>query len=133
MTRILVTGSRNWPNRRLVNDVLTACLEAYGAFTLVHGHCPTGADHFADEWGQAHTHRGVVVERHPADWKHLGKAAGPIRNEEMVQTKPQLTLAFLMPDSRGTKDCISRVTRDGLRLRRFHSSPVDSQGDTGSV
>lgn len=128
--RILVTGSRHWTNRRLVHTALAAALEAYGrdGMILTHGHCPTGADHFADEWGQAHVDLGVVVDRHPADWTHLGRAAGPARNEEMVQLRPDLTLAFLMPDSRGTKDCVRRVVREKLPLRKFHSG-----GSTGTV
>jgi YspA, cpYpsA-related SLOG family len=135
VTRILVTGSRHWKNRRFVNTVLDAIGEAYGygQLVVVHGHCPTGADRFADDWAAANRARGVVVERHPADWTNLGRAAGPVRNEEMVQTHPDLTLAFLTPDSRGTKDCVRRAEREGLRVRRFHSSEVDAGGVSGSV
>lgn len=135
MTRILVTGSRNWPTSTLIDIVLDAALKAHGqnGLTLVHGDCPTGADHFADLWGRRHADQGVVVERHPADWKMLGKAAGPIRNEAMVQTHPNLVLAFLMPDSRGTQDSIRRAEREGIRVRRFHSSTVDALVGGGSV
>src|SRR4051812_40404450 len=99
MSRILVTGSRHWKNRAIVHMVLDSVGHAYGldGMVLVHGHCPTGADHWADLWGQSHVANGVVVERHPADWKGLGKAAGPVRNEEMVQTNPDLVVAFFDP------------------------------------
>lgn len=135
MTRVLVTGSRHWSNRGLVEAALEAIGEANGHQNLVvvHGHCPTGADHWADLWAQANAHRGVTLERHPADWQQLGKAAGPVRNEEMVQAGADIVLAFLTPDSRGTKDCVRRAERQGLQVRRFHSSSLDSEPQVGSV
>src|SRR3954471_22010862 len=132
MTRILVTGSRHWENRTLVRNVLSATRWAYctSGMVVVHGACPTGADHIADEWA---IENGITVERFPADWTRLGRAAGPIRNETMVQTHPDLVLAFLTPDSRGTADCVRRADREGLRVKRFHSSDVDLAGGDGSV
>lgn len=41
-------------------------------------------------------------ELHPADWERLGKAAGPIRNEEMAEIADAL-IAFWDGQSRVTK------------------------------
>ena len=93
MRRILVTGSRDWTDRDLVGDVLEGYRNAYVGpdFIVVHGACPTGADLFADTWCGLNR---VNVERHPAWWHRYGNAAGPIRNQEMVDLGAFVTLAF---------------------------------------
>lgn len=107
--RVLVTGSRHWKDRTSIRTALTAYRQP-GA-VLVSGACPTGADALAEgiwrEWG-------LTVERHPADWLRHGKAAGPIRNQQMVDAGADVCLAFPLPDSRGTQDCIRKAQAAGI-------------------
>jgi hypothetical protein len=96
---------------------------------LVHGACPTGADHWADEFAlglgfvpieDAAKYRQVMgfIKRFPADWKTHDKAAGPIRNKQMLDwvlalvDKPILVLAF--PGNRGTANMVKIATAAGL-------------------
>lgn len=67
-----------------------------------------GADFLAAERA---TRLGWVVQAYPAKWTELGKSAGPIRNQEMVDTKPALVLAFLEAGKpcHGTRDTIRRA------------------------
>lgn len=131
MTRILVTGSRKWDDVVLLCQALEDVWQLYGdQLVIVHGHCPTGADHLADLWAVA---KGLRVERHPADWERHGKAAGPLRNQEMVDLGADLCLAFLAPDSRGTKDCVRRASVAGIPVHSFHSAGVAPRGGGGSV
>jgi hypothetical protein len=107
--RVLITGSRSWTDR----EKIRAELEALPSdATIVHGHCKSGADAIAD--AIAHELR-LKVERHPADWNKYGKSAGPIRNTEMVNTKPDLCIAFRMPGvSNGTDDCVRKAKAAGI-------------------
>lgn len=128
--RILVTGARDWPDRLAVYRALNEVCEEFdlnyepdeygntmpdpSKITVIHGHCPTGADHWADEWCIGSF---FMAERHPADWKRFGKAAGPKRNGEMVALGADLVLAFPMVGSRGTVDCMTKATSAGIPVR----------------
>jgi hypothetical protein len=54
----------------------------------------------------------------PADWEKYKKAAGPIRNQQMLDycLTSDSVIAILRYNSRGTKDMIERATKKGLRV-----------------
>lgn len=87
------------------------------AMTLVHGACPRGVDRFADIWACRTV--GVTVERYPANWREHGKAAGPKRNEAMVELGANLCLAFIHNGSRGATHCAQIAEAAGIEVRRF--------------
>jgi hypothetical protein len=105
--RVLITGSRNWTNRATV----IAALEGFDDDTvIVHGGA-WGADTMADEVAQE---MGFRTEMHPAMWRTHGRAAGPIRNQEMVDAGADVCLAFPMSGSKGTWDCVRRARKAGI-------------------
>ena len=117
--RILVTGSRNWTDREVIfRALLTIGVSATHdhSRTLVSGACPTGADALAEDVARG---MGWRVERHPADWDAHGKAAGPKRNQHMVDLGAEICVAFPMPDSRGTRDCMKRAATAGIPVHEF--------------
>lgn len=83
---------------------------------IVHGACPTGADAIADRLSRDH---GFTVEPHPADWARHGKAAGPIRNQEMVEAGADICLSFILNGSPGATGCTDMAERAGIPVRRF--------------
>ena len=141
--RILVTGSRDWVNRLAIyGELLGVCEEfdllyepdEYGntmpdpsKFTLVHGHCPTGADHWADQWSIGNF---FIAERHPADWSR-GRRAGPERNAHMISLGADLCLAFIgactsprcdtegKHPSHGASGTADLAEKAGIPVRRF--------------
>lgn len=112
MHRVLVTGSRNWTDQDAVFIALQEqfgnCIQGF----LVHGNCPTGADRFADDWGNLQP--GIAVDRDSAKWELYGKAAGPIRNEAMVLRGADICLAFPLGISRGTRNCMLLAEKAGI-------------------
>lgn len=102
IARVLVTGSRNWKDFRRVWGVLTALAESYHAqgcteMVVVHGGA-TGADEFAHSWVTRLEYTGpmgVRVEVVRADWEKHGRAAGHMRNRELVDRGADACVAFL--------------------------------------
>lgn len=110
--RVLVTGSRNLTDGTLVWDALDAELAERGEIIVVHGGA-RGADQAADAWAFSTNN---ASETHPANWG-LGKIAGHIRNQEMVNLGADVCLAFPMFGSRGTWDCVRRAEHAGIPVR----------------
>jgi hypothetical protein len=109
--RILVTGSRDWLDDIIIELVLTALVESNPSeHTLVVGGA-RGADQKAQECAEK---LGMTVELFPAEWDKYHKAAGPIRNKQMVDSGADICLAFLNKGSKGGKDCATRAQNAGI-------------------
>ena len=105
---VLVTGYRYWADANAISRELDALTkERPGAvFTLGHGGC-SGADLLAATAARQLGWRVVEVK---ADWSAHGKAAGPKRNQQMIDTyQPDVGLVFMHPQARGTVDCLKRL------------------------
>jgi hypothetical protein len=115
--RILVTGSRDWPDHDVIYDALDAALNAAPKDRdtwLVVGDCPRGADRIAYQWAVTAM---VPIDVHLADWATHGKAAGPIRNGAMVRAGANLCLAFIQAGSRGATHTLELARRAGIPTR----------------
>lgn len=113
MRRVLVTGSRRHSDVALHRTWLAKVDAAWGRCTLVSGACPSGTDLLCE---QEATRLGWAVERHPADWS-MGGRAGPLRNQSMVDLGADVCIAFPLPGSRGTWDCVNRAKAAGIPVR----------------
>lgn len=110
-----MTGSRDWEDRQRIHDLLLLYSGGRGT-VLVHGACPTGADAIADEVASAWP---WVIERHPANWRELGRRAGFVRNEHMVNLGADVVLAFIRNSSPGASHTAQLAEERGLRVLRF--------------
>lgn len=122
MTRILVTGGRNYANVRLLTRTLDDLARTRAIAVIIHGNAP-GADFLAGVWARR-SH--VPVEAYPADWRR-GKGAGPERNARMLaEGKPDLVVAF--PGGRGTADMVRRAKAAGVRVVEV-AEPMTAGGE----
>lgn len=108
--RVLVTGGRHYSDQPALFATLDGVHASRAITAVIHGGA-SGADRLAGRWGQA---RGVSVEVYPADWDKHGRAAGPIRNQEMLGKKPDLVVAF--PGGKGTADMVRRAKAAGVKV-----------------
>lgn len=113
MIRVLVCGGRDYAGRDTVFEVLHEIAQRHNGVRVIQGGAP-GADMLAREWCRIH---GYVYEHFPADWKKHGRAAGPIRNKQMLdEGRPHVVIAF--PGGRGTADMIRQAEAAGVPVER---------------
>lgn len=124
--RVLVTGSRiiDGHGRAKVHAVLARIcapiLDQGHPVVIVQGECSYGeggVDRAARDWAEQTA--GVQSEGHPADWRAIGKAAGPRRNAHMVSLGADICVAFPAPGSRGTWDCLQKAADAGIPGRVY--------------
>ena len=111
--RVLVCGDRNWSDREFVFDHLQMVPPDT---VIIHGNC-RGADKLADSVARQ---LRLTVIPFPAKWRKFGHAAGPIRNEQMInEGRPDKVLAFHdhLDKSRGTRDMIDRAESVNIPVR----------------
>jgi hypothetical protein len=92
--RILVCGGRDYQDRDLIYGVLgaiTARVFSTEEITIIEGGA-RGADHIAHGYGTSVN--GYRHETYDADWDTFGKSAGHIRNQQMLDSKPDIVVAF---------------------------------------
>lgn len=108
--RILVCGSRDWTDSNTIYQKLSR----YPDNTIIIHGAARGADRLA---GAAAKCLGMPVVEFPADWDRYGRAAGPIRNQQMLdEGKPDLVIACSddLENSKGTKDMVTRSLKAKL-------------------
>ena len=99
-----------------MHRVLDMRQQADPDLTICVGDCPTGADRIAFDWAVTNE---VPVQRFVAHWLELGRAAGPDRNQRMVDSGADLCLAFPLDGSKGTQDCMRRARDAGIPVRDY--------------
>ena len=107
--RILITGSRNWPDDETIDDAIAAYADDT---TFIMGDA-SGADTLARK---AAIRMGFAVEMFKANWKRYGRRAGPDRNQRMVNSGVDKCLAFPEAGSKGTWDCVRRAADAGIPI-----------------
>lgn len=121
--RVLVCGSRTWPWEQAIFGRLSYLLECChdDGLTIIEGGAK-GADAAAQRWAKS---MGVPLETYPAQWDKHGKAAGHIRNQQMLKEgKPQLVIAFhgQLGLGLGTRDMVTRAYKAGIPVE-LHIDP----------
>lgn len=109
MRHVIVCGGRSYARKSVVKRILAGLL--LPGDVIVHGGA-TGADSLASNWAARQGYKSICF---PANWEVHGKAAGPIRNSQMLtETSPDLVIAF--PGGAGTADMISRAKASGVKV-----------------
>lgn len=81
MVRIIVFGGRHFTDRNSLFMAMDELHTKRGIAEIIEGGA-TGADDLAGEWAES---RDVKLTVFKAQWAKHGRAAGPIRNQAMLQ------------------------------------------------
>lgn len=109
MIRLIIAGPRDYTDKDKVFREIDLFRKKYGINEIVSGGA-TGVDTLAEEYANLHQ---IPFQLFPADWEKYGKAAGPIRNQQMAEYGNVL-LAFDR-GTKGTKNMIKTARKFHLR------------------
>jgi hypothetical protein len=107
--RVIIAGSRDVTDYEMV--LYCVNMSGFQITEVVSGDAP-GVDQLGIRYAWKNK---LELYRFPADWETHGKAAGPIRNQEMADNADAL-IAIRKNLSRGTTDMINRAKAKGLRV-----------------
>ena len=83
-----------------------------------------GADYWAFKWAEQNRIHCITVK---ANWNMYGAAAGPIRNQEMINRyNPKRLIAF--PGGKGTADMKRRAKKAGIEVIEVNKKPATGTG-----
>lgn len=129
---VVMTGTRHWPVGPQPRIEATLRLiqsrnPAVQKWVMHHGGC-RGAD---TATGLAAAKAGWQVEVHAANWERYGRAAGPVRNREMVDSVEARAYLVVHPKAdeldelkgvrgSGTADCLKHMFKKADSRLIFH-------------
>ena len=114
-TRIIVCGNKDFKDREFCLKKLKEMIPKYTNPEIISGHA-SGADTFGEEFARI---EGIKYSVFKAEWKRYGKAAGPIRNREMLNYAMEETpviIAFWNGTRRGTKNMVEQARKAGAEV-----------------
>lgn len=109
--RTIIAGSRTITDSKVIEEAVKA-----SGFIITEVVCggAAGVDSLGKDWAVL---RGIPVKMFPADWATHGKAAGPIRNEEMAAYADQAICIFdVQAENKGTKNMSKKAMDHGKRV-----------------
>ena len=118
MVRAIIAGSRDFYSPGIFNNIMSELLSGIpdDDLEIISGGC-RGADKMGEEWANFWNIKCTVF---PADWDKYGRAAGPIRNDQMAKYASEadkgILIAFPVGASRGTRNMIKTAERYGLEV-----------------
>jgi len=112
---LAVAGSRGFSDYPLLKEEVESFILNFAPgrrVRILSGHA-RGADRLGEKLA---VEKGYELLIFPADWDTHGRAAGPIRNSEMIKKADGL-IAFWNGRSRGTSDSIKKAEERGIPVR----------------
>ena len=113
-SKLIICGGRHFDDyealERVVDKVISE-LNSSEESEIVSGHCQ-GTDLLGELYAEKH---GLKCTVFPANWKKFGKAAGPIRNSEMIKyisdSENPAVIALVGPNAKGTMDTVNKAIK----------------------
>jgi hypothetical protein len=129
MFKVIVAGSRSFSNYSLLVRKMDQLLVNKNQSEI---EIVSGTARGADRLGERYAHeRGLALCRFAADWEHLGRKAGLVRNEAMAKYADAL-VCFWDGQSPGSRHMISVAQGHGVSVRVVRFGPPSSPSSPSS-
>jgi hypothetical protein len=109
--KTIIAGSRHFNDYQKTVDIIR---QSGFQITQVVSGGARGVDTLGEQWAGEDNYI-----RFPANWTKHGKAAGPIRNQQMADYADALIAIYDSRTSRGTKDMIRRAKKAELKIYAY--------------
>ncbi len=114
-SRVIICGGRHFDNYDCLEETMDGLLAEFDLdfdnIEIISGHC-SGADQLGEKYAE---NNNILCSVFPAQWKKYGRAAGPIRNSEMISYASEsdfpIIVAFVSPKTRGTNDTVKKAEK----------------------
>ncbi len=121
--KILICGGRHFNEYEVFCKTVKSIIEELKIeleeIELVSGGCE-GTDKMAERFAEDN---GIPIKVFLPDWKRYGKAAGPIRNRQMIvfikDFDFRYVIAFTSDKSRGTRNTIDLAKKNNIEVYEF--------------
>ena len=110
MKKVIIAGSRNFEDYSVAREFIQSTIDSVTeskSVIIISGGC-RGADKLGERYA---IENGLDLEVFKADWARYKKAAGPIRNREMVLAS-DVVICFWDNKSKGTRSLIELANKN---------------------
>lgn len=114
--KLAIVGSRDFNDYEFLKKIID-----YHSCTQIISGGARGADRLAKRYAAEH---GIPIKEFLPDWDTHGKAAGYLRNEQIVETCDEL-VAFWDGESRGTKHSITLAEKASKPVYKYWPAEPD--------
>jgi hypothetical protein len=118
--KLAIVGSRDYTNYYQLKIIIAKTLKKWNMkisdVTLVVSGGAKGADTLASQWAKEYK---KPITMFIPDWKAFGKAAGPMRNTDIVNECTHM-IAFPSTKGKGTQDSIKKARNDNKLVEVFY-------------
>lgn len=115
--KLAIVGSRNFTDYNMMCKFIESKFDISDIDAIVSGGAK-GADKLAERFAANHNLLLLVKE---ADWKHYGRAAGPMRNKQIIG-EADAVVAFPSHSSKGTLNSMNLARKACKRLEVMYVS-----------
>ena len=105
--KTIIAGSRDFNDYDLLKKQINHYRNYKGVVTEIVSGCAKGADTLGEQYA---VENGIPLKYFRADWDTYGRAAGPIRNQQMAEYADVL-IAVWDGKSKGTKNMIDNMNK----------------------
>jgi transcriptional regulator with XRE-family HTH domain len=119
---VIVCGGRNYGDYDRVRAVLDRLARRVEIFAIRHG-AARGADSLGGRWAREN---GYLEQVYPAEWDRLGKRAGFVRNQEMIDDhnpeipSSRVVAVVAFPGGNGTAHMVRIARAAGVPVWELH-------------
>lgn len=113
--KVLICGGRDYTNTNQFNRFMHNFVAENGPITCIVQGGQSGADAMARFYANQRI-LTIFLQTYRAEWEIYGRAAGPLRNQKMLEKNPDIAWVIAFPGGRGTANMVEQARERGFNV-----------------